>query len=202
MARFYRTRKFLTFFKKILISIAKLVTNRWFLVPGIIVILVLGLYILLKSHIAPSPTDFSQRKEFIQLLAQILGGALLLIGLYLTWRRVEVAQEGQITERFTRAIDQLGSDRLEVRLGGIYALERLSRDSKKDHWQIMEVLTAYVRENARWNPDNKKKPKGKGKKPISPPTTDVQAILTVLGRREPKFRKKETRRLNIMRTNL
>ncbi len=41
---------------------------------------------------------------------------------------------------------------LEVRLGGIYALERIARDSPKDHWTIMEVLTAYVRENSPPNP--------------------------------------------------
>jgi hypothetical protein len=57
-------------------------------------------------------------------------------------RTVEVTQEQQITERFTRAIDQLGNDKLSVKLGGIYALERIAKDSPKDHWQVMEVLTA------------------------------------------------------------
>ncbi len=38
---------------------------------------------------------------------------------------------------------------LEVRIGAIYALERISQDSVRDHVQIMEILTAYVRENAR-----------------------------------------------------
>jgi hypothetical protein len=33
-----------------------------------------------------------------------------------------------------------------VRLGGIYALERIARDSESDHWAVMEVLTAFVRE--------------------------------------------------------
>ena len=59
-----------------------------------------------------------------------------------------VSQEGQITDRFTRAIEQLGAEQLQVRLGGIYALERIARDSPGDHWPIMEVLTAFVRENA------------------------------------------------------
>src|SRR4051794_32743669 len=58
-------------------------------------------------------------------------------------------QARQITERFTRAIDQLGeSEKLDVRLGGIYALERIARDSADDHPQVIEVLTAYVREHA------------------------------------------------------
>lgn len=39
-------------------------------------------------------------------------------------------------------------------LSGIYALERIAQDSKKDHWPIMEILTAYVRENAQWKGDD------------------------------------------------
>ncbi|WP_062294251.1 hypothetical protein [Nostoc piscinale] len=35
-----------------------------------------------------------------------------------------------------------------MRLGAIYTLERIAKDSAKDHWTIMEVLTAFVRENA------------------------------------------------------
>jgi hypothetical protein len=42
-------------------------------------------------------------------------------------------------------MDQLGSKEIDVRLGGIYALERIARGSKEDHPQIVEVLTAYVR---------------------------------------------------------
>ena len=83
-----------------------------------------------------------------------------MVTLYLTWRRanaaewtVEVSVEGQITERFTKAVEQLGSDNTAISLGGIYALERIAKDSEKDHWPVMEVLTAYVRENSlRWYP--------------------------------------------------
>ncbi|MDG1529867.1 MAG: hypothetical protein P8Q99_00810 [Paracoccaceae bacterium] len=38
---------------------------------------------------------------------------------------------------------------LEVRTGAIFALERISQDSLRDHVQIMEILTAYIRENAK-----------------------------------------------------
>ena len=88
-------------------------------------------------------------------VVQIITGLLVLVGLYWTSRRVlaaeenaRVAQEGQITERFTKAIEQLGHDEIAIRLGGIYALERIAKDSEKDHGSIMEVLTAYVREKA------------------------------------------------------
>ena len=67
---------------------------------------------------------------------------------------------------------------MAIRLGGIYALERIARDSEKDHGPIMEVLTAYVREKApRKNDDYEPQADER-------PPTDIQAILTVLGRRE------------------
>ena len=92
--------------------------------------------------------------EYRKTWAQIIAGFFVLLGLYFTWRRVEISQEQQITERFTRPIDQLGAvdekgnKKLEIRLGGIYALERIAKDSAIDHWPIMETLTTYVREHA------------------------------------------------------
>ena len=50
----------------------------------------------------------SDKKDLVLALAQILAGTALLSGLYFTWRTLQVNREGQITERFTRAIDQLG----------------------------------------------------------------------------------------------
>lgn len=57
-----------------------------------------------------------------------LAGGLLLAGAYLTWRQLQVNREGQITERYTRGVEQLGSDNRGVRVGGIYALERIAKD--------------------------------------------------------------------------
>ena len=126
--------------------------------------------------------------EYRRTLAQGIGGFFLFVGLYLGWLRVKaaqetvrVAEEGQITERFTRAIEQLGQEgegKMAIRLGGIYALERIARDSEKDYGPIMEVLTAYVREKA---------PRREEDIPTAAekPPTDIQAILTVIGRREP-----------------
>jgi hypothetical protein len=39
-----------------------------------------------------------------------------------------------------------------VRLGGIYALERIVNDSPDDRAIIIEVLTAFVRTHAPWPP--------------------------------------------------
>jgi len=139
-------------------------------------------------------------------LAQILAGAFILFGGYLAWRRVTalertvaVTQEGQITERFTRAIQQLGdSQNLAVRLGGIYALERIAKDSPKDHWTIMEVLTAYIREHTPW----KESPFSGEDEIIQSPAVDTQAILRVIGRRLLKFQDGEENRLDLRETDL
>ena len=117
-------------------------------------------------------------------VVQIITGLLVLVGLYWTSRRVlaaeenvRVAEEGQITERFTRAIEQLGHEEMAIRLGGIYALERIAKDSEKDHGPIMEVLTAYVREKAN-------KLKLDVLRVAERPPTDIQATLTVISRRK------------------
>jgi uncharacterized protein YjbI with pentapeptide repeats len=94
-------------------------------------------------------------------IAQILGGVAVAFGIYFAWGNLKVtqdnlkvAQEGQITERFTRAIDQfgatdkLGNPAIEIRLGGIHALGRIATESKKDCWPIMEILTAYIRNHS------------------------------------------------------
>ena len=59
-------------------------------------------------------------------------GVLLVVGAVATWRQLQISREGQITERFSRAVDQLGSDKQDVRLGGIYTLERIAADSPAD----------------------------------------------------------------------
>ena len=138
-------------------------------------------------------------------LVQIITGLLVLVGLYWTSRRVlaaeetvRVAEEGQITERFTRAIEQLGQEgegKMAIRLGGIYALERIARDSETDHGPIMEVLTAYVREKAPRQEEDTHNGAAK-------PPTDIQAILTVIGRRETTGKNRGNDRLDLSGTRL
>jgi hypothetical protein len=109
---------------------------------------------------------------------QIVGGTALLAGLVFTNRTLGLNQQGQITDRFTKATDQLGSDKLDIRLGGIYSMERIARDSKNDQGPVMEVLTAFVRDHAPATPTSTA---STGTTSTVP--TDVQAVLTVVGRR-------------------
>ncbi len=83
-----------------------------------------------------------------------------------------------VADLYSRAIDQLGSEKLHVRIGGIYALERVAHDSKSYHSIVMDVLTAFIREYSRerWPPPERRD-EGRWTRP------DIQAAVTVIGRR-------------------
>jgi Pentapeptide repeats (8 copies) len=86
-------------------------------------------------------------------------------------------REGQVTDRYAKAVEQLGSDTLDVRIGGIYALERIARDSAEDHPTVMEVLAAFIRihSDEQWPP---------GRESERWTRPDVQVAVTVIGRRD------------------
>jgi len=104
----------------------------------------------------------------------LAGGALLFTAL-----NFRLLQQGQVTDRYTKAVEQLGSDKLDVRIGGIYALERIARDSEKDYPTVMAVLTAFIREHSheQWPP-----PQRRANRRWTRP--DIQAAVTVVVRRD------------------
>ena len=136
-------------------------------------------------------------------LIQLGAGLLALGALVYTARTFALSREGHVTDRYTKAIEQLGSEQLAVRVGAIYALERIMIDSRRDHPTIVEVLAAYVRESTpRPDPHDRDAEADRlagyedGSLPlpragadldavlrVRGPATDVQAALTVLGRR-------------------
>lgn len=89
-----------------------------------------------------------------------------------------LATSGQITERFVRAVEMLSSDSIDTRLGGIYSLERVAKDSFDDAQTILDVLCAFLREHARHDPE----PTEHGDVSASEVATDIQAAVTVIGR--------------------
>lgn len=55
------------------------------------------------------------------------------------------AAERRITELYTKAADQLGSDKAPVRLAGLYALERVGVGAPSQRPTIINVVCAYLR---------------------------------------------------------
>ncbi|MFF7889256.1 pentapeptide repeat-containing protein [Streptomyces sp. NPDC020794] len=132
---------------------------------------------------------YQLQSEFRGQLLQGFGGLFVLAGVAAAWQQIGVVREGQITDRFTRATDQLGSDKLDVRLGGIYALERIARNSPADRWTVTVLLAAFVRDHAAWavgSPDGPLHPTAAIDERLpwlQSRANDVQAAMTVLGRR-------------------
>ena len=84
-------------------------------------------------------------------ILQGLGGLALLGTLYFSTTTLGLNRRGQLADRFTKAVEQLGqvnADNMAVRLGGIYALEQIALDDDDFHWPVMEVLTAVLRATA------------------------------------------------------
>jgi uncharacterized protein YjbI with pentapeptide repeats len=186
------------------------------------ILVVLALWLLPRWQASRSEgltagNRFDRENEARKTLAQIIGGVLVLAGLYsslqtfslqqqtltLQQHTFDLQREGQVTDRFTKAIDQLGAVEtgadgkpkinFEVRLGGIYALERIARDSPTDYWTIIEVLSTYVRNNSPATNHGGKTADGHTlRRTTTPPaeageqhmSADLQAILTVIGRRD------------------
>ena len=148
-------------------------------------------------------------------LLQAVAGVAVIAAVAVTWQQLEtdrqqlrqqlaVAGQEQAGERFARALDQLGSEQLDVRLGGIYGLERIAARasagqaqdgsglggmpvaeppavgwSSQDRVQVFEILSAYVRAHSHRPPV--------GPAAASPSLearqADVHAAATVLARR-------------------
>jgi hypothetical protein len=145
-------------------------------------------------------------------IAQILGGVFVFVGLYFTAvglknsaQTLELSRQGQITERYTKAVLQISNkDQPDIVIGGIYTLGRIPKESPPDHWPIMEVLTAYVR---RASPidrqylqcDITESPEAILSRAVRP---DVQAVMNVLKQRDVEYEKGLTESLNLQFSDL
>jgi len=132
--------------------------------------------------------DWGQRLTSIaSLLTVVVAVAALLYSNASTRRQLDIAERGQVTDRFAKSIELLGrrgSGNLDVRVGAIYALERIMRDSPADRIAVLQVLSAFVRAHARRTSSRPAPvPTNEAREATQP--ADVQAALTTLGRRWP-----------------
>jgi hypothetical protein len=164
---------------------------------------------------------YSSERENIAPLATFVGAAIaayaVLSQAAIASRRhyaqTEADRQRRIIESFGKAIEQLGSDKLEVRVGAIFSLERLSRESDDDYWSIMQVLAASVRDRMRYTTivdrlskrayslwEQAGRPDGRSEdfwrdavrlEGLEGTPTDLDAVLTVIKRRDEKNRQRE-----------
>ena len=115
--------------------------------------------------------------NFRKTVGQALGGAAVLIGaafaLFQFLQQQKAAHDLLISNQVSKGFEQLASDKIEMRLGGIYALEGVMNTSEQYHGPVLEALCAFVRERTSIGKTVSEKQ----------PATDIQAALTVIGRR-------------------
>jgi Pentapeptide repeats (8 copies) len=119
-------------------------------------------------------------------VGQLLGGMAVLIGAALAYPQFtqqqrtsqqQFAQQQQASHELltsnqvSKGFEQLGNDKVVVRLGGIYALEGVMNTSGQYHRPVLEALSTFVRDGTRTATGD------------GPPAPDIQAALTVIGRR-------------------
>jgi hypothetical protein len=105
-------------------------------------------------------------------LVGLLVGSGAVATAWFTSRGYFLSREGQVTDRYTKAVGQLGEQASSVRVGGIYALERIADDSFRDRRTIIYVLGSFIRERSRTEP----------RADDQQPTEDVLAAVRVVGR--------------------
>ncbi|MGI3171558.1 pentapeptide repeat-containing protein [Pseudooceanicola sp. C21-150M6] len=104
-------------------------------------------------------------------------------------------QDGEGKPDLSRPVwDEVTEPNLEVRIGALFALERISQDSERDHIQIIEILCAYIVENMDQShialpKDENASPDtwrtwGQSNPPVRP-RADLDVALRILGRRNP-----------------
>jgi uncharacterized protein YjbI with pentapeptide repeats len=130
---------------------------------------------------------------------QLVSSLFFFVTAYTAWLNFIASEKKQVSERFSKAIDQLGSNELGVRVGGIFALEQIAQTSSDEYWVVMEVLTSYIKDQSLkgksiFNPDIKQEiqpdessiqavlKRIRAELSVSV-TTDIQAALTVISRR-------------------
>jgi uncharacterized protein YjbI with pentapeptide repeats len=114
--------------------------------------------------------------ELFRLIITSLSTTATIFGGLILFLNFSQGENRLITERFTRSIEQLGNSEETIRIGGIYALERIANDSPRDGWTIMEVLSSFVR--------GKQNLKGQDTAQLPTIRTDAQAALTAIARRK------------------
>jgi uncharacterized protein YjbI with pentapeptide repeats len=83
-----------------------------------------------------------------------------------------------LKERFITALEHLQNQHIEIRLEAIYQLVKITSDYPESHWEIMEILATFVRNNAPLMPENMHK------KLSAPIRSDIQAALSAIANRD------------------
>ena len=159
----------------------------------------------------PTTSTTASNSETLRNVGLLIAGGLAFI--FALWRgwmaerqasaaqhQADTAQQSLLNERYQLGAEMLGSEVLSVRLGGIYALERLAQEHTEEyHIQIMNLLCAFVRHPTKDESLTVKQP------PRYSLREDVREVVTTIGRRREAglaIEKREGYRLDLRGADL
>ena len=117
--------------------------------------------------------------ETIKVLAQVLFGPVLIVGIYIVYRKARASEKTAKAQHdayeqkvFNEATAKLGDESASVRLGWIYALDTLARSNEAYLVSVVEILCAHLRKITQ-KEDYQEKYKDK-------PSNEIQSLAKVL----------------------
>ncbi len=122
---------------------------------------------LLPGAVVPDTPDTADRYRLAAeasiraTIVQGIAGFVVLSGLGLTARSLYLSRETHLTDRLAKAVDQLGHDKPEVRIGGVYSLQRLAVNSRVDRTVIDYLIGGYLQIHATSTQSSSAELKGK-----------------------------------------
>lgn len=174
-----------------------------------------------------TPNDYLQRiKDSHTTLLALAGGLAGIFTLMLGYERLGQTRYEHRTDQFNKAVEQLGHKEIDVRLGGIYTLERLMNNHPDEFGaRIVDLLAAYIRNrggqvsvrfesrereieaDASLTEDQRQERlkaletqnlfEGEDNPPSLPPYSDVKAAMEVLAKRNLSKKAEENIQFNL-----
>lgn len=111
----------------------------------IIFVLVVGPWLLTRPAPGLTTEQLKARNDARTTLVQAVGGLVLAGGLIATYRTYRLNKSQQVTDTYTKAVEQLGHNQAPVRLGALYSLAQLGQDNLQRRQMVVDVLCAYLR---------------------------------------------------------
>lgn len=94
--------------------------------------------------------------EIVKVTITALGGlAALLIGNNFAVRNINSTERRLLVERFSKAVELIGSSNPEVCIGGIYSLENVAKESQRAYWPSIQVLAELIKRKSIFNNNNR-----------------------------------------------
>jgi Pentapeptide repeats (8 copies) len=143
-------------------QVPQLRSEPWALRNALAVLVAGGAVAILVFILSYGATDGDDKDRFDVGIKAATATAAIVAGV-LTWGRLELSRgehrlgvDRDLTERYGRAVEQLGDDKAIIRVGGIFAMERFALDAialsgtgRDTDWRMaLDLLADFAREHS------------------------------------------------------